>query len=150
MLMQFLGNMSQSWMLTSFAARTITFLNYHILDESGANDEDQQCAIQACVFWCYYLDKVLGSLLMKPPSLPKLRADPLIFIHLDDSSGSLSPVVNFMGKMARILEKAHELHTQPRNTEMINALIQDTYSLGDEIDKVRLPDVYLQLFELIR
>ncbi|OGM50778.1 hypothetical protein ABOM_000742 [Aspergillus bombycis] len=138
MLMQFLGNMSQSWMLTSFAARTITFLGYQSLDTNASSESDIE--IRACVFWCHYLDKVLSSLFMKPPSLPQLEVSPVLLLHLD--SGSSSDVVRFMGHMACILEKALEVQLHPNQTTskeqraaMLDDLIQETNNLRTRIDK---------------
>lgn len=147
--MQFLGNMSQSWMLTSFAARTITFLNYQSLNPNTSNEGDIE--IHACVFWCHYLDKILSSLFMKPPSLPKLAFNPVLLLHLD--SGSSSDVIRFMGHMACILERALEVQLQTNQSmskeqpaAVLDSLIDETNDLRTRIDNVRdIPRSYQTL-----
>lgn len=39
--------------------------------------------IHACVYTCYYFDKTLSLLLLRPPSLPELKVEPAQLIHLD-------------------------------------------------------------------
>ncbi|KAF7587161.1 hypothetical protein BBP40_007647 [Aspergillus hancockii] len=87
--------------------------------------------VDACVFWCHYLDKVLSALFMKAPSLPKLMRRPIYPIYLDSSPSSA--VIRFMGHMAYILETALDVQLQPRelsNNEqsaaVLDRLIRDT------------------------
>ncbi|KAL5000552.1 hypothetical protein BDV10DRAFT_192846 [Aspergillus recurvatus] len=90
LLMQHLGRLNQCWLIISYAARQITALNYHKIHKSQSStqaDED----IYSAVYWCYYLDRTLSSLLGRPVSLPDLEVSPVDLITLDPSSsyGSL-------------------------------------------------------------
>jgi hypothetical protein len=75
LLMQYLGNVSQSWILNSYAARLVAALGYHEIGSSHQNSElDEE--ISSSVIWCYYLDRTLSSLLYRPLSLPEPRISP--------------------------------------------------------------------------
>lgn len=71
--MQYLGNMSQAWVLNSYAARLIASLNYHKF-QSRKCDPDLEEEINSSVYWCFYHDRTLSSLLHRPPSLPELSS----------------------------------------------------------------------------
>ncbi|KAJ5632866.1 transcriptional regulator family: Fungal Specific TF, partial [Penicillium lividum] len=81
-LMQYLGNMSRCWMFTAHASRVIVALNYHNITNPIPQNEVEE-DIHACVYTCYYFDKTLGLLLLRPPSLPELKVEPAQLIHLD-------------------------------------------------------------------
>ncbi|KAB8256674.1 hypothetical protein BDV32DRAFT_141016 [Aspergillus pseudonomiae] len=85
LLMQHTTNISQCWLLNSYAARQIISLNYHkpcsSPSQSGCNDE-----IQSAVYWCFYLDRTTSALLIRHPSLPELNAPPTGFITTNISS----------------------------------------------------------------
>jgi hypothetical protein len=71
--MQFLGNMSQAWVLNSHAARLIAALNYHDA-QFRKDDPNLEEEINSAVYWCFYLDRTLSSLLHRPSSLPELHS----------------------------------------------------------------------------
>ncbi|PYH86714.1 hypothetical protein BO82DRAFT_271971 [Aspergillus uvarum CBS 121591] len=75
LLMQHMGRPYQCWLFVSYAARQITALNYHKIRRLPATSEKEQ-DIQDVVYWCYYLDQTLSSLLCRPPSLPDLAVSP--------------------------------------------------------------------------
>ncbi|KAJ5692257.1 transcriptional regulator family: Fungal Specific TF [Penicillium macrosclerotiorum] len=81
-LMQYLGNMSRCWMFTGLASRIIVALNYHNITNTVPRNEIEE-DIHACVYTCYYFDKTLSLLLLRPPSLPELKIDPSQLIHMD-------------------------------------------------------------------
>lgn len=83
--MQYLGNMSRCWMFTTLASRVIVALNYHNITYTVPRNEVEE-DIHACVYTCYYFDKTLSLLLLRPPSLPELKVDPVQLIHLDSDS----------------------------------------------------------------
>lgn len=80
--MQYLGNMSRCWMFTSLASRVIVALNYHNITETVPRNEVEE-DIHACVYECYYFDKTLSLLLLRPPCLPELKVDPMRLMHMD-------------------------------------------------------------------
>ncbi|KGO75451.1 Transcription factor, fungi [Penicillium italicum] len=81
-LMRYLGNMTRSWMLTALASRMIVSLNYHNITDASPRTEIEE-SIHACVYTCYYFDKTLSLLLLRPPSLPDLKVKPTQLIHID-------------------------------------------------------------------
>ncbi|CAG7987325.1 unnamed protein product [Penicillium salamii] len=106
-LMQHLGKPSQCWLFISYAARQITALNYHrIRKPPPASDSEQE--IYDAVYWCYYLDRTLSSLLCRPPSLPDLAVSPTELIILDSASpyGSL---LNVLLDLAQVQGKLHSI-----------------------------------------
>jgi hypothetical protein len=83
-LYQSLGNTSRCWMLTAVASRILVALNYHNITEIEPRDDVEE-DIHACVYTCYYFDKTLSLLLLRPQSLPDLKVDPAQLIHMDPS-----------------------------------------------------------------
>ncbi|KAJ5680985.1 hypothetical protein N7536_012124 [Penicillium majusculum] len=81
-LMRYLGNMTRSWMLTAQASMMIVSLNYHNITDPIPRTEIEE-NIHDCVYTCYYFDKTLSLLLLRPPSLPDLKIRPTQLIHLD-------------------------------------------------------------------
>ncbi|KAL2694981.1 hypothetical protein AAEP93_003076, partial [Penicillium crustosum] len=81
-LVQLLGETSRSWFLTALAARSLVALGYHHLSPIflASNDGSE---IRQTVYWCYYMDKTLSMLLVRPSSLPDLPFDPATLVHLD-------------------------------------------------------------------
>lgn len=78
--MQYLGSMSQSWILNSYAARLVAALGYHEMGSSHQNLElDEE--ICSAVNWCYYLDRTLSTLLYRPLSLPEPHISPSTMIN---------------------------------------------------------------------
>ncbi|KAF3388720.1 hypothetical protein F1880_004340 [Penicillium rolfsii] len=83
-LMLFLGNMSQAWVFNSYAARLIAALNYHdIQAQNRAPDLEEE--INSSVYWCFYLDRTLSSLLRRPFSLPELHSPASDLMRWNDS-----------------------------------------------------------------
>jgi hypothetical protein len=80
--MQYHGNMSRCWMFTALASKVIIALNYHNITDTVPQNEVEE-EIHACVYTCYYFDKTLSLLLLRPPSLPELKVEPARLIHLD-------------------------------------------------------------------
>lgn len=80
--MQYSGNMSRCWMFTALASKIIVSLNYHNITNVHPGSEIEE-SIHACVYTCYYFDKTLSLLLLRPPSLPDLKVLPTQLIHID-------------------------------------------------------------------
>lgn len=98
--MQYLGNMSQAWVLNSYAARLIAGLNYH--DTKTRNcDEDLEEEINNSVYWCFYLDRTLSSLLRRPPSLPELQGSASDLICWNNSLPHM-PLIRILVDLAEI------------------------------------------------
>ncbi|KAH8428052.1 fungal specific transcription factor domain-containing protein [Aspergillus melleus] len=81
-LLQLLGDASQAWTLTSYASRVMVALGYHNLSPQALKEHDDSAEIRHCTYYCYYLDKALSMLLVRPSSLPDLNLDPVSLIEL--------------------------------------------------------------------
>lgn len=139
--MQFRGDMFQSWTLTAFASRTLVSLNYHTTQKNLASNETEQ-GIQLSLVTCYYLDKILSMLLIRPPSLPKLRINPAELVPLDPLlplSAILKAVVGF----ARVQEEAIDILLKTQNIDdkcqvaIIDRLVQEMFQLHTRLQEVR-------------
>jgi hypothetical protein len=98
--MRYLGNMSQSWILNSYAARLITALGYHeIRNPLGISSLDEE--IHSAVCWCFYLDRTLSTLLYRPLSLPEPRISPANLISADQSTAHI-PLIRILFDLAQV------------------------------------------------
>ncbi|KAJ5360292.1 transcriptional regulator family: Fungal Specific TF [Penicillium concentricum] len=99
-LMQYLGNMSQSWILNSYAARLISVLGYHeIRNPHGNSNLDEE--IHSAVCWCFYLDRTLSTLLYRPLSLPEPRISPTDLLSPDQSLPHI-PLIRVLFDLAQV------------------------------------------------
>ncbi|KAJ5967914.1 hypothetical protein N7501_004162 [Penicillium viridicatum] len=116
-LMRYTGNMTRSWMLTAQASMMIISLNYHNITDPVPRTEIEE-NIHACVYTCYYFDKSLSLLLLRPPSLSDLKVRPTQLIHLD-------PDVPTSGMIKGIIEFS-ELEN-----DLLNVLLDTKKTIGD-------------------
>ncbi|CAG8149530.1 unnamed protein product [Penicillium salamii] len=112
-LMQHLGRPYQCWLFVSYAARQITALNFHSIRRLPA-PSDLEHEIYSAVYWCYYLDSTLSSLLCRPPSLPSLETSPSELILLPLSS-PYNGLLHFLLDLAQIQRKLQEIPYDDRN-----------------------------------
>ncbi|THC94216.1 hypothetical protein EYZ11_006315 [Aspergillus tanneri] len=90
-LMQYLGKMNQAWVLNSYAARLVVSLNYYDIISTRQVDEE----ICSAFIWCYFLDKTLSALLIRPPSLPKTQIAPTDLLR-KDTALVYSPLIRIL------------------------------------------------------
>lgn len=116
-------------------------LNYHTTQKNLASNETEQ-GIQLSLVTCYYLDKILSMLLIRPPSLPKLRINPAELVPLDPLlplSAILKAVVGF----ARVQEEAIDILLKTQNIDdkcqvaIIDRLVQEMFQLHTRLQEVR-------------
>lgn len=87
-------------MLNSYAARLIAGLNYH--DTKTRNcDQDLEEEINNSVYWCFYLDRTLSSLLRRPPSLSELQGSASDLICWNNSLPHM-PLIRILVDLAEI------------------------------------------------
>ncbi|BCS16282.1 hypothetical protein ALUC_80489A [Aspergillus luchuensis] len=120
LLMQHLGRLNQCWVLTSYAARQIASLNYHKIRRVPARS-DSELEVYSAVYWCYYLDRTLSSLLSRPPSLPDLDVSPTDLIVLDPCS-PYDTLLRVLLDLAQVQGKLHAVSSDTRNTPDSQAL----------------------------
>lgn len=139
--MQNQGDMSRSWTLTAFAARTLVSLNYHTIDKRAPSDGELQ-DVYGAIYICYYLDKILSVLLLRPPSLPRLKVKPADLVHLEPRL-PLSACVKVMVCFGQIQEGILDIFFSHSvtNEQVIaaNALVQEIYHVRAVMDEVRNP-----------
>ncbi|GIC92419.1 fungal specific transcription factor domain-containing protein [Aspergillus udagawae] len=140
--MQNQGDMSRSWTLTAFASRTLVSLNYHTIDKCVPSEGDMQ-DIYGALYICYYLDKILSVLLLRPPSLPRLKIKPADLVRLDPRL-PLSACVKVMVCLGQIQDGVLDVLfiQNEKNDKVItvNALVQEMYHLRTLMDEVRNPN----------
>lgn len=141
--MQNQGDMSRSWTLTAFASRTLVSLNYHSIDSTTPFDETRT-DIYGSLYTCYYLDKMLSVLLLRPPSLPKLKIKPGDLVRLNPRL-PLSASVKIMVEFAQIQESVLDIlnHTN-RNDQVpiITNVLRDMHEIHTLIKKVSNPSIF--------
>lgn len=138
--MQNQGDMSRSWTLVAFASRTLVSLNYHSIDSITLNDETKR-DIYGSLYTCYYLDKMLSVLLLRPPSLPKLKIKPTDLVYLDSQlplSASIKTMVEFAQIQEGVLDILNHTSTNDQVT-VINKLLRDMGEINALIKKVGNP-----------
>ncbi|KAJ5165488.1 uncharacterized protein N7500_007318 [Penicillium coprophilum] len=142
MLMQYIGNVSRSWSLTAFAARVLVSLNSHTVEARRLLRTELVEDFDLCLYWCYYLDKVLSALFARQPSLPKLYFDPVSLIPLD-SANPLQKTVKVMVEMAKVQESILDMQISRAekgavDISQVDSLIQKADSLFTHIKETRL------------
>ena len=137
--MQLRGDMFRAWTLIAIAARTLVALNFHTIS-SASQYTDTEKEIRAAVLSCYYLDKILSVLLLRPPSLPRLKAKPTDLVALDPHipmSAILKAMVEFAQIQEVVLDILFESGTSDeRHQSAAIVLVQKTYSLREQLDEV--------------
>ncbi|KAJ5775471.1 transcriptional regulator family: Fungal Specific TF [Penicillium nucicola] len=116
-LMQYLGSMSQCWILNSYAARLIAALGYHEigdLHENSGLDEE----ISSSVIWCYYLDRTLSTLLYRPLSLPEPQMPPAKMISARPSLPHI-PLVRILLDLAQVQGELLSCHKNADTRQII-------------------------------
>ncbi|KAL4925997.1 Zn(II)2Cys6 transcription factor [Aspergillus undulatus] len=107
LLMQYLCRLNQCWVFISYAAKQIVSLNYHRIRTTSASTDHEQ-EIYSAVYWCYYLDRTLSSLLGRPPSLPDLQVSPTDLIPSEPSS-PYDTLIRVVLDLAQIQGKLHAI-----------------------------------------
>ncbi|KAF9891413.1 hypothetical protein FE257_004269 [Aspergillus nanangensis] len=125
--MQNQGDMSRSWTLTAFASRILVSLNYHTIDRRVASDGQAQ-DINGALYLCYYLDKILSVLLLRPPSLPRLKITPADLVCLQPRL-PLSACVKIMVCFGQVQDGVLDIlfnHNESDDQVMaVNSLVQE-------------------------
>ncbi|PIG84501.1 hypothetical protein AARAC_009922 [Aspergillus arachidicola] len=135
--MQNQGDMSRSWTLTAFASRTLVSLNYHTINQRAPSDREMQ-DIYGALYICYYLDKILSVLLLRPPSLPKLKAKPADLVRLETRL-PLSACVKVMVCLGQVQEGVLDIlfnaNGKDNQAVSVNALISEMYHVRALMDE---------------
>ncbi|GKZ51946.1 hypothetical protein AbraIFM66951_008463 [Aspergillus brasiliensis] len=135
--MQNEGDMSRSWTLTAFASRTLVSLNYHTISKRDSSDREMQ-DIYGALYVCYYLDKILSVLLLRPPSLPRLKAKPADLVRLDTQL-PLSACVKAMVCLGQIQEGVLDILVNRIGKDdqviIVNALVNEMYQVRALMDE---------------
>ncbi|GKZ48425.1 hypothetical protein AbraIFM66951_000486 [Aspergillus brasiliensis] len=138
---QMQGNPTRGWTLTAFASQLLVTMNYHTIriDTPVQNQEEEDA--RHCLFSCFYLDKMLSMLLLRPPSLPILKFDPSLLVPINDNI-PLAMIMKSMVELAQVQGAAMELvcgQLGPMDRDSLatklGAIIQDLMSLRSVIDE---------------
>lgn len=116
-------------------------------------DSDEENEIRRCIYYCYYMDKTLSMLLLRPPSLPQLPFNPADLVHTDPQL-AVSMHVKILVKLARVQDVALSLVLKdPRHQAlatkevMLENIQTELKSIGDEIQQVILFHFHLGTFD---
>ncbi|CAI7608153.1 unnamed protein product [Penicillium pancosmium] len=134
------GDTTRSWFLVSLASRSIVSMGYHKM-MTFSPDSDEENEIRRCIYYCYYMDKTLSMLLLRPPSLPQLPFNPADLVHTDPQL-AVSMHVKILVKLARVQDVALSLVLKdPRHQVlatkevMLENIQMELKSIGDEIQQ---------------
>ncbi|KAI9035338.1 Zn(II)2Cys6 transcription factor [Aspergillus affinis] len=121
LLMQSLGRANHSWVLTSYAARLIVSLNYHDISDPSNGEEE----VKSSLYWCYYVDRTLSALLIRPPSLPNLQVSPTDLVRMD-TSVPYTPLIRIIIDLSQIQDQLLDisLHGKHRSSSQVLAHCQ--------------------------
>ncbi|KAE8338006.1 hypothetical protein BDV24DRAFT_166708 [Aspergillus arachidicola] len=141
MLMQEMGNVSQSWALTSVAARYLVALNGHKLaNRPPQNERDRK--LKVCLGWCFCLDTIMSMLLARRPSLPKLMTTSAELVVLPEiilGGGLMKTMVD----LSLLIQAANETVTSTEVSQAIdlegryNVISEELKSMLAKIDSAR-------------
>lgn len=121
LLVQSLGRANHAWVLCSYASRLIVSLNYHETSDPSTGDED----VKSALYWCYYLDRTLSTLLIRPPSLPNLQVSPTDLVRVE-TSVPYTPLIRIIIDLSQIQDQLLDisLHGKRRSAGQILAHCQ--------------------------
>ncbi|KAL2822814.1 hypothetical protein BDW59DRAFT_149220 [Aspergillus cavernicola] len=140
-LVQLLGETSRSWFLTAIASRVLVSLGYH-QSSVAFLESDGGCDIRHCVYWCYYMDKTLSMLLVRPSSLPSLRYQPSDLVH-EETAKPLLCKVKILVRLAHVQDRYLDImfqHPKPEGnslSELVDSLHSELTSISKNILKYR-------------
>lgn len=140
LLVQLIGETSRSWFLTALASRGLVSLGYHQLTP-GVLASDDRSEIRDSVHWCYYMDKTLSMLLVRPSSLPDLQFNPAILVQTDPRN-LLSYKVKILVQLAHVQDLylnalAERQKNRPYPSNLVESLQAELYSVRLDILELR-------------
>lgn len=138
-LVQLLGQTSRSWFLTSLASRGLVALGYHQSTPMFLGSEERS-EVRECVYWCYYMDKTLSMLLVRPSSLPDLSFNPATLVK-PESKNPLSYKVKIMVQLAHVQDLylkalAERQNDRPYPSSLVESLQVELYAVRLKILEV--------------
>lgn len=119
----------------------IVSLNYHNITDVHAGSEIEK-SIHACVYTCYYFDKTLSLLLLRPPSLPDLKVPPTQLIHIDPdlpTSAMIAGIVEYAelkNSLLTILLDTESIDDTEKAT-MLSDLVARAHTIHTNMQNVR-------------
>ncbi|KAI9926480.1 hypothetical protein ASPWEDRAFT_176548 [Aspergillus wentii DTO 134E9] len=131
-LVQLLGDASRAWVLNAFASQVLVSLGYHNATTESLEDNDSKYEIHDCIFWCYYYDKTLSMLLVRPPSLPNIRLQPTSLVRVQPKD-PLTWKVRILVRLSQVQETALSLVL--RDKEMRVPIVAE--SLRRELESIQ-------------
>ncbi|KAF5256006.1 hypothetical protein FOXYS1_13543 [Fusarium oxysporum] len=134
------GNTSQAWNLTAFASRLIVSFGYHSISEDVLS-RPEWTDVRLSVCWCYYMDKTLSMLLLRPSSLPSLSSDPIALVCVDPED-PLTLKYKIMIRLARVQDASLPHLIGPSNPDPL------ARSAAVDSLKVELEDIYTSIASL--
>ncbi|KAI2861205.1 transcriptional regulator family: Fungal Specific TF [Aspergillus niger] len=136
-----LGETSRSWFLTAVASKVLVALGYH---QSSLKflESDEGFEVRQCIYWCYYMDKTLSMLLVRPSSLPNLPYQPSSLVY-QDTANPLSRKVKILLRLSQVQDRyLHIFFKNPHLDEtnlpqLVDSLHSELTSISVSIAKYR-------------
>lgn len=126
--MQQLGDVKQCWALNSYAAQQIVALGYDRIRSIPARSQTEG-EIHSAVYWCYYMDRTVSALLLRPTALPDLNVSPTELIASMQQS-PYDPLIRILLDLAQI--QGHLLAFSSHLKRADSRYILDTCNLIEE------------------
>lgn len=127
-------------MLTALASKVIVSLNYHNITNVHPGSDIEE-SIHSCVYICYYFDKTLSLLLLRPPSLPDLKVAPTKLIHIDPDLPT-SPIKRGIVEYSELKDVLLNILLDTKNLEdtekanMLSDLVARAHIIHSNMQKV--------------
>lgn len=83
-IIQLFGNVPEAWSMMVAASRTFVALGYDTFQKNGQTSNEPDEDRDACIAWCYQLDRSMSLLLHRPPLLPKSSIPPRLSLSILD------------------------------------------------------------------
>ncbi|KAH7002661.1 hypothetical protein EDB80DRAFT_512067, partial [Ilyonectria destructans] len=145
-----LGRTSQAWTLTALASRILVALGLHTTKQENLDDEGKS-AIRHCLYWCFYLDKTLSMLLVRPSSLPNLPWEPAVLVPMTIDN-PLVQKVKISVRIAQVQDGCLHLLAKPSEMQdftrsgSVNSLESELLNIHRSIMELR--DEWMKTAEL--
>lgn len=127
--MQHLGNVKQCLTLNSYAARQIVALGYDRIRCIPARSETEN-EIHNAVYWCFYLDRTLSALLVRPTSLPNLNIPPTELTASMYPQSPYEPLIRILLDLAQV--QGHLLAFPSDLKQVSTSYVLDTCTFIEE------------------
>lgn len=153
-ILQLFGNVPEAWSMMVAASRTFISLGCDTFQKDGQTSDEPDEDREACIAWCYQLDRSMSLLLHRPPLIPKSSIPPRISLSpLDDGTKwklsfiQLSLDLTHIQGLISFLTRDSEMKMQWKDLEPLHNELKD---LWKRLDTVSVPSIETETFILMK